>query len=85
MSAQGAVVKITGTDTQTAGILTPSYDLLALSPSLRSTGSSVNVTIANSVITAPTNGHIYAVLGNTQTVAQIIQKIDLGTSSQGHT
>jgi len=56
---QGSVVNITGTDTQTAGTLTPSYNLLALAPSLRSIGSSINVTVANSVVTAPTNGHIY--------------------------
>ena len=57
--SQGSVVNITGTDTQTAGTLTPSYHLLRLDPSLRSTGSSIFVNVANSVVTAPTNGHVY--------------------------
>lgn len=48
--AQGSVVSIAGTDTQTAGTLTPSYDLLSLTPSLRSTGSSINITFSNSVV-----------------------------------
>ena len=62
MLAQGSVVNITGTDTQTAGTLTPSYDLLKLDPSLRSTGSAINVSVANSVVTAPTNAYIYGVV-----------------------
>ena len=70
-------MKITATDTQTAGTLTPSYNLLELVPSLRSTGSSINLTVPNSIVTAPTNGHIYAVLGNTQTVAQAMFNIDM--------
>ena len=70
------MVKIEGIDMQTGGTLAPSYNLLQLTPSLRSTGSSINVTVANSVVTAPTNGHIYAVLGNTQTVAQTLLKLD---------
>lgn len=57
--AQGSVVNITGTDTQTLGTLTPSYHLLKLDPSLRSTGSSIFVNVPNSVASAPTNGHIY--------------------------
>ena len=81
LTSAGSVVSITGSDTQTANTLTPTYNLLALSPSLRSTGSSINVTVANSVVTAPTNGHIYAVLGNTQTVMQTLMKLDTGTSS----
>lgn len=59
--AQGSVVNVTGTDTQTAGTLTPSYDLVKLQPSLLSTGSSLNIQVANST-SAPTNGHIYALL-----------------------
>lgn len=83
--AQGPVVQITWTDTQTAWTLTPSYNLLELVPSLRSTWSSIKLTVANSVVTAPTNGHIYAVLGNTQTVAQTLLKLDIGTSAVAHT
>ena len=82
---QWPVVKITWTDTQTAWTLTPSYNLLELVPSLRSTWSSINLTVANSVVTAPINGHIYAVLGNTQTVAQTLLKLDTGTSVVNHT
>ncbi len=81
LTSAGSVVKITGTDTQTANTLTPTYDLLALAPSLRSTGSSLSVTVENSVVTAPTNGHIYAVLGNTQTVAQTLLKLNTGTAT----
>lgn len=66
------------------GTLTPSYNLLELAPSLRSTGSSLKVNVSNSIVTAPTNGHIYAVLGNTQTVAQTLLKLDTGTSAQTH-
>lgn len=85
MLSQGSVVKIQGIDTQTAGTLTPSYNLLELAPSLRSTGSSLKVTVPNSVVTAPTNGHIYAVLGNTNTVAQNLMVLDTGTSTtSGH-
>ena len=78
------VVKIEGIDMQTGGTLAPSYNLLQLTPSLRSTGSSINVTVANSVVTAPTNGHIYAVLGNTQTVAQTLLKLDTWSSATSH-
>ncbi len=42
------------------------------------------MTVANSVATAPTNGHIYAVLGNTQTVAQTLLKLDTGSSATSH-
>lgn len=42
------------------------------------------MTVSNSVVTAPTNGHIYAVLGNTQTVSQTLAKFDLGTSDVSH-
>ena len=80
----GSFINLTATDTQTAGTLTPSYDLLSLNPSTLSTGSSIHLTVANSTV-APTNGHIYAVLGNTQAVAHIGAKIDLGTSAQAHT
>lgn len=80
LTSAGAIVSISGTDTQTANTLTPTYDLLSLNPSLRSTGSSIKVTVANSVVIAPTNGHIYAVLGNTQSIAQIIANLSTGTS-----
>lgn len=83
--SQGSVVNITGTDTQTAGTLTPSYHLLKLDPSLRSTGSSIFVNVANSVATAPTNGHVYTLFWNTQTVNQIAHKIDLWTAARSHT
>ena len=82
--AQGSVVNITATDTQTAGTLTPSYHLLKLDPSLRSTGSSVFVNVSSSVVAAPTNGHIHALLGNTQSVAQTMVKLDTGTSAQNN-
>jgi hypothetical protein len=81
LTSAGSVVNIVGVDTQTANTLTPTYNLLLLSPSLRSTGSSINVTVANSVVTAPTNGHIYAVLGDTQTVAQTLLNLNTGTST----
>ena len=81
--SQGSVVNITGTDTQTAGTLTPSYDLLALAPSLRSTGSSIRITVPASAV-APTNGHIYAVLNNTESVAHTVIKTDLWSAAQGH-
>jgi len=83
--AQWPVVKIQGVDTQTAGTLTSSYNLLELAPSLRGTGWAINITVQNSRATAPTNGYVYTVFGNTQTVAQIAQKIDLGTSAIAHT
>ena len=68
--AQGSVVNITGTDTQTAGTLTPSYHLLRIDPSLRSTGSSIFLNVQNSIAAAPTNGHGYILYGNTQSIAQ---------------
>lgn len=42
------------------------------------------MTVADSIVTAPTNGHIYAVLGNTQTVTQKMLKLDSGTSARNH-
>lgn len=81
MLSQGSVVKIFGIDIQSAGTLTPSYDLLTLVPSLRSTGSSINLSIPNSIVTAPTNAHFYAVFGGTQTVVQTLMKLSTGTST----
>ena len=75
---------ISGTDTQTAGTLTPSYNLISLTPSTLSTGSSISQTVAASSV-APTNGHIYQVLNGTESVAHIMHKIDLGNSAQAHT
>jgi len=49
-----------------------------------STVSEFVTTVANSQA-APTNGHSYTVIWNTQAVAHIAQKIDLGTSAQAHT
>lgn len=66
--SQGSVVSITGSDTQTAGTLTSSYSLLNLMPSLRCSGSAININARNSLAVAPTNGHIYVVVGNTQSV-----------------
>ena len=57
--------------------MTPSYNLLELVPSIRSTGSSINISVPNSVVTAPTNGHVYVTLGNTQTIAQTLIKADM--------
>jgi len=82
--AQGSVVNITGTDTQTAGTLTPSYHLLRLDPSLRSTGSSIFLNVQNSIAAAPTNGHFYMVFGNTQTVEMRGINLQSGTSTATH-
>lgn len=62
LTSAGTVASVNGSDTQTANTLTATYDLLQLNPGLRSTGSSLKVTVANSVVNAPTNGHIYAVI-----------------------
>ena len=83
--SQWSVVSITWSDTQTAGTLTPSYNLLLLTPSLRSTGSSISITQSWSNAVAPTNGHLYILLWNTQNAAHTMQKIDLGTSARLHT
>lgn len=78
--AQWSVVSITWTDTQTAGTLTPSYDLLSLIPSLRSTGSSIKIAVPNSIVTAPTTAHFSMTLGNTQTVQQKLMDLNTWTS-----
>lgn len=75
--SQGSILSISATDTQTAGTLTPSYDLLSLVPSLRSTGSSIKIAVPNSIATAPTTAHFSMTLGNTQTVQQKL--MDLNT------
>lgn len=85
LTSAGSVVNITGTDTQTANTLTSTYHLLKLDPSLRSTGSSIFVNVANSIVNAPTNSHIYVLYGNTNSTAQVALKIDTGTSATAHT
>lgn len=83
--SQWAVLSINWSDTQTAWTLTPSYNLLNLNPSLRSTWSSINISQSWSNAVAPTNWHLYMLLGNTQNVAHTMAKIDLWTSAQWHT
>lgn len=83
LNAQGSVVSITGTDTQSTGTLTPTYNLLQLNPSALCQNPAVLLTIPNSVTSGLVAHSI--VLGNTQTNATTLLKVNTGTSSVGHT
>jgi len=82
--AQGALVQFSGTDTQTVGTLTPSYDLAKFTPSALSTGKSINIVIPDSAAShTAAGGHFYMSMGTTQGNQQTLMVLDRRTALIG--
>jgi hypothetical protein len=84
LNSAGSVVKISGTDTQTANTLTPTYDLLLLSPSTRSTWKAINIQVPASIVTTIPNGFFNISFDNTQTLELTWMVLSQWTSSYWH-
>lgn len=83
LTAAWSVMTLQNSSSQVAWTLTDTVTVLKLLQTAISTWSAIDITIP-STSSAKTNWVIYMSLNNTQSVAHVMQKIDLGTSAQGH-
>lgn len=84
LAANGTILKVEDASTSTAGTFTNATKLIDLFASDLSTGSVINIDLPNSRV-ASTNPVLNIVLGNTQTQASTLAKLDTGTSAVAST